>query len=61
MEQNKKPKEVTLPELLVATLAQTDVLAKLLIEKKVITREEYVEKLSAQRAVNQKLLNPTVQ
>jgi hypothetical protein len=60
MEQTNKQQSVTLEELLVATLAQTDVLSKLLIEKGIITREEYMEKLSAERAVYQKLLNPTV-
>jgi hypothetical protein len=52
---------VTIRELLVSTLAQTDALAKLLIEKGFITREEYMEKLSAERAAYQKLFNPTVQ
>ena len=61
MEQTNKQQSVTLQELLVATLAQTDVLSKLLIEKGVITREEYMEKLSTERAAYQKLLNPTVQ
>jgi hypothetical protein len=35
----KRP--VTLEELLVSSLAQTDALAKLLIEKGLITREEF--------------------
>jgi hypothetical protein len=62
MEQpNKKQEPVTLQELLVATLAQIDVLTNLLIEKAVISQGEYMEKLSAERAVYQKLLNPTVQ
>jgi hypothetical protein len=52
---------VTIRELLVSTLAQSDALAKLLIEKGLITRDEYIEKLSAERAAYQKLLNPTVQ
>jgi len=55
-EPNKKP--VPLEELLVSSLAQTDALAKLLIEKGLITREEFMEKLSAERTVYQKLLNP---
>ncbi len=58
MEPSNKEQPVTLQELLVATLAQADVLAKLLIEKGIITREEYIEKLSAQRAVYQELLKP---
>ncbi len=61
MEQTNQPQPVTVQELLVAALAQADVLAKLLIEKGIITREEYVAKLSAERAIYQKLLNPTVQ
>ena len=52
---------VTIRDLLVSTLAQGDALAKLLIEKGVITRNEYMEKLSIERAAYQKLLNPTVQ
>ena len=51
-EPDKKP--VTLEEFLVSSLAQTDALAKLLIEKGLITREEL-------RATYQELLNPTAQ
>ena len=39
-EPDKKP--VTMEELLVSSLAQTDALAKLLIEKGLITREEFM-------------------
>jgi hypothetical protein len=46
---------------LVTTLAQGDALAKLLIEKGLITHDEYMEKLSTERAAYQKLFNPTVQ
>jgi hypothetical protein len=53
----KKP--VTPQELLVSSLAQTDALAKLLIEKRVIIREEFTQKISEERATYQKLLNPT--
>ena len=42
---------VSLEELLVTTLAQTDALSKLLIEKGLITEAEYVEKLKAERRV----------
>ena len=48
-------------ELLVTTFATADALAKLLIEKGLITKEEFMEKLSAERATYQKLLNPTPQ
>ena len=41
-EPDKKP--VTMEELLVSRLAQTDALAKLLIEKGLITREEFMQK-----------------
>jgi hypothetical protein len=41
----------TMEELLVSSLAQTDALAKLLIEKGLIRREEFMEKLSAKEGV----------
>jgi hypothetical protein len=41
--------------------AQTDALAKLLIEKGLITREEFMQKIAEERAVYRKLLNPTPQ
>jgi hypothetical protein len=46
---------------LVSSLAQTDALAKLLIEKGIITQREFLHKLSDERATYQKLLNPTRQ
>jgi type IV secretory pathway component VirB8 len=58
-EPDKKP--VTFEELLVSSLAQTDALAKLMIEKGVITREEFMQKISEERTTYQKLLNPTPQ
>ena len=51
---DKRP--VTMEELLVSSLAQTDALAKLLIEKGLITREEFMQKISEQRATYQKML-----
>jgi hypothetical protein len=56
-EPDKRP--VTMEEFLVSSLAQTDALAKLLIEKGLITREEFIQKISEERATYQKLLNPT--
>jgi hypothetical protein len=56
-----KGNTVTLQELMVSTLAMTDALAKLLIEKGVITDAEFKEKLLQERAVYQRILNPTVQ
>jgi hypothetical protein len=43
-EPDKRP--VTMEELLVSSLAQTDALAKLLIEKGLITREEFMQEIS---------------
>ncbi len=44
---------VTLQELVVSSLAQTDALSKLLIEKGLITEAEFLEKLKAERATYQ--------
>ena len=51
-EPDKRP--VTMEELLVSSLAQTDALAKLLIEKGLITREEFMQKISVERATYQR-------
>jgi hypothetical protein len=56
-----KTTPVNLQELIVSSLAMTDALAKLLIEKGLITQEEFMTKLSEERATYQKLLNPTSQ
>ncbi|MGE5307039.1 MAG: hypothetical protein ACM3TN_27350 [Alphaproteobacteria bacterium] len=61
MAQTDKQSPVTMQELLVSTLAQRDALAKLLIEKGIITQAEFMEKLLQERAVYQRMLNPTVQ
>ena len=53
-EPDKRP--VTLEELLVSSLAQADALAKLLIEKGLITREEFMQKISEKRATYQRML-----
>jgi hypothetical protein len=50
---------VTIEELLVSSLAQTDALAQLLIEKGVITQPELLAKISEERAIYQRMLNPT--
>ncbi len=44
---------VTIQELLVTSLAQTDAVAKLLIEKGVFTKDEFMEKIKAERATYQ--------
>jgi len=58
-EPDKRP--VMLEELIVSSLAQADALAKLLIEKGLVTQEEFMRKLSEERATYQKLFNPTTQ
>jgi hypothetical protein len=58
-EPDKRP--VTMQELLVSSLAQTDALAKLMIEKGLISREEFMKKISEERPTYRKLLNPTSQ
>lgn len=56
----ESPKEpVTIQELLISSLAQTDALAKLLIEKGIITKEEFLTKLLEERATYQRMMNPT--
>jgi len=47
---------VTMQELIASSLAQTDALTKLLIEKGLITQAEFMQKLSAERAVYQAML-----
>jgi len=47
---------VTMPELIASSLAQTDALTKLLIEKGLITKEEFMVKLSDERAGYREML-----
>ncbi len=47
---------VTMQELLVSALAQSDALTKLLIKKGLITEAEFMQKLSAERAGCQAML-----
>ena len=44
---------VTIQELLVSSLAQTDAVAKLLIEMGMITQDEFLQKIKAERATYQ--------
>jgi len=44
---------VAMHELLVSSLATADAVAKLIIEKGIITQAEFMQKLSAERAVYQ--------
>ncbi len=45
-----KQEMVTMQELIASSLAQTDALTKLLIEKGIITKQEFMVKLSDERA-----------
>ena len=56
MAQLENGKPVSLEELVVTTLAMTDALAKLLIEKGVIMDAEFKQKLLEERAVYQRIL-----
>ena len=47
---------VTLEELMVSSLATADALAKVMIDKGLITQEEFMKKLSAERAAYQELV-----
>ncbi len=51
---------VTMPELIASSLARTDALTKLLIEKGLITKEEFMVKLSDERAVYRAMLRQNV-
>jgi hypothetical protein len=55
MAELEQGKPVSLEELMVSTLAMTDALAKLLIEKGVITAAEFKEKLLEEGAVSHAL------
>ncbi|HET6841940.1 MAG TPA: hypothetical protein VFK06_09660 [Candidatus Angelobacter sp.] len=54
-----KKKTVSLEELMVSTLAMVDAVTKLLIEKGVISEEEFREKLMEERATYQNGLRPS--
>ena len=50
---------VSIEELLISSLATNDALAKLLIEKGIITQREFRAKISEERATYQAMLKPT--
>ena len=53
----EKSETANLQELIISSLAQTDAHCKLLIEKGLITQAEFLEKLQAERATYQVILN----
>ena len=50
MADDTKSDRITLEELMVSTLAMTDAMAKILIEKGIMTDAEFKAKLGAERA-----------
>jgi hypothetical protein len=61
MATQNKGGSVSLEKLLVSSLAQTDALGKLLIDKGVIAQQEFFQKIAEERATYQRMLNPTAQ
>ena len=61
MTESKNHAPVTVSELLISSLAQTDALAKLLIEKGIITQQELLQKIAEERATYQRMLSPPSQ
>ncbi len=59
MEKLNKGGTVSLEELIVATLAQADALAKLLIKKGLITEAEFMKRQSAEREEYRTILEKT--
>ncbi len=51
---------VTLQELVVSSLAQTDALCKLLIEKGLITKDEFMEQIKVERATYQAIFQKVI-
>jgi hypothetical protein len=58
---NSEKAQTSFQELVISSLAQTDALSKLLIEKGIITEQEFLQKVYDERATYQKMLNPTAQ
>lgn len=59
MAEFQKGQTVSLQELMISTLARTDALTKLLIEKGLITEVEFTRKLFEERAIYQRIFNLT--
>jgi hypothetical protein len=56
---NPEKAPVSERELLISSLAQTDALSKLLIEKGIITQQEFSQKIAEERATYLLMLKPT--
>jgi hypothetical protein len=61
MAQQDKESRMTLQELLFSSLAQIDALSKLLIEKGIISKEEFLQQISQERTTYQSMVDPTGQ
>jgi cell division protein FtsB len=61
MAQQDKESRMTLQELLLSSLAQIDALSKLLIEKGIISKEEFLQQISQERTTYQSMVDPTGQ
>jgi hypothetical protein len=59
--EQERLRSFALEELLLSSLAQTDALSKLLIDKGIITQQEFLQKIAEERATYQRMLNPTRQ
>ena len=55
----QKNSTTDLTELVASSLAMADAVAKLLIEKGIITQQEFLQKILEERATYQRMLNPT--
>ena len=49
---------MTLQELLLSSLAQIDALSKLLIEKGIISKEEFLQQISQEQMTYQSMVDP---
>jgi hypothetical protein len=56
---NPEKAPVSERELLISSLAQTDALSKLLIEKGIITQQKFSQKIAEERATYLRMLSPT--
>ena len=59
MAEVRKQQPITLEELVVSSLAQVDALSKVLIDKGIISQQEFLAKISAERATYQAMFKPT--
>ena len=61
MAEPESKSNVSVTELVVTTVAMSDATTKLLIQKGVFTEAEFKQKLLEERAIYQRIMNPTPQ